>query len=140
MHIQNESDNFLLCGANCSERHATIIYAKKLTHHILHIQKQSYIIDGFNTTFTVELLPSDMKWLSTVAGELNNAAYYFSPFGNVNSDNKAITNGSLGEDPSCTWHPWDYEERIQVVKKVANKREQLSKTNYSSTNKRRKFH
>ena len=68
-----------------------------------------------------------------------NAAYYFSPFGNVNSDNEAITNGSLGEDPSCTWHPWDYKERIEVVKKVANKREQLSKTNYSSTTKRNKL-
>ena len=99
-------------------------------HDVLHIQKQSYIIDGFNTTFTVEPLPSDMKWLSTVAGELNNAAYHFSPFGNVNSDNNAITNGSLGEDPSYTWHPWDYEERIQVVKKQHN---------YSSTTKRNKL-
>ncbi|CAB4036361.1 Hypothetical predicted protein, partial [Paramuricea clavata] len=88
-HIQSERDNFLLCGANCSEDHPSMKqYAKKLMQDIAHIETQSYIISGFNCKSTVELVPSDMKWLSTMSGELNNAAYYFSPFGNVNDDNK----------------------------------------------------
>jgi hypothetical protein len=80
-------------------------YANKLMQDIAHIETQSYIISGFNCQFTVELVPSDMKWLSTMSGELNNAAYYFPPFGNVNDDNKLVRNGYLGDDPSCTWYP-----------------------------------
>ena len=34
------------------------------------------------------MVPSDMKWASTFSGELANSAFYFSPFGNVNADNK----------------------------------------------------
>ena len=78
-----------------------------------------YNIQGFQCRFTIELVPSDMKWLSSVSGELNNAFSYFFPFGNVNSDNKAVTNGSLGEDCSCTWQPWDYNGKIEAAKKVA---------------------
>ena len=30
-----------------------------------------------------------------MGGELNNAAYYFSPFGDVNDDTKMVCNGSF---------------------------------------------
>ena len=72
-----------------------------------------------------------MKWLSFMPGELNNAAYYFSPFGNVNEENKSTTNGSLGNGPACTWNPWNYEKRIKTAECVANKRESLSKSKLS---------
>jgi hypothetical protein len=78
------------------------------------LKKQTYNIKGFT-------IPSDMKWLSFMGGELNNAAYYFSPFGDVNNDNKMASNGSLGEDASCTWHPWVYNDRIKVADKVTLK-------------------
>lgn len=137
-HIQSEKDNFLICGANCSETHEGMMqYAKKLMHDIAYIENHPININSFNCKFTVELIPSDMKWLSAMAGELNNAAYYFSPFADVNNDNKATPNGTLGADPSCTWHPWDYEERVKVAKKVAAKTEQLSKTNVSSKTRRK---
>jgi hypothetical protein len=74
-HIQSERDNFLVCWANCSENHPSMNqYANKLMQDIAHIETQSYIISGFNCQFTAELVPSDMKWLSTMSGELNNAA------------------------------------------------------------------
>lgn len=93
-HIQSDRDNFLLCGANCSENYPSMKhYARKLMQDIAHIETQSYIIRGFKCKFTVELVPSDMKWLSTMSGELNNTAYYFSPFGDVNDDNKWVRNG-----------------------------------------------
>ena len=139
-HIQSNRDNFLLCGANCLENHPSMKhYAKKLTQDIVHIEMQSYIIRGFNCKFTVELVPSDMKWLSTMSGELNNTAYYFSPFGNVHDDNKWVRNGSLGDDPSCTWHPWEYSDRIKVARKVEIKKEELSRSNNSNVNKRNKL-
>ena len=102
-HIQSENDNFIICGANCSESHIGMQrYAKKLVSEISYIEKHSYTVAGYLVKFSVELIPSDMKWLSFMSGELNNAAYYFSPFGNVNEENKSTTNGSLGNGPACT--------------------------------------
>ena len=112
-------------------------YAKKLMHDIAHIESTTYNIQGFPCRFTIELVPSDMKWLSSVSGGLNNAFSYFFPFGNVNSDNKAVTNGSLGEDCSCTWQPWDYNGRIEAAKmlgrieaaeKVVQERDKISQS------------
>ena len=136
-HFQSQSDNFLICGANCSENHISMQrYARKLVSDIAHIEKQTYSINGIDVKFTVDLLPCDMKWLSLMGGELNNAAYYFSPFGDVNNDNKMIANGSLGDDISCSWHPWVYEKRIEVVEKVTQMREQLEKKKCSQVTKR----
>lgn len=138
--IQSENNNYLICGANCSETHESmLLYARKLMHDIAHIESQVYHIQGFNCRFTVELVPSDMKWLSAMSGELNNAFYYFSPFGNVNSDNKAVPNGTLGKDSSCTWQPWDYNHRIEVAEKVVAKKEELSRSKFSLATKRNKL-
>ena len=65
--------------------------------------------------------------------------FYFYPFGNVNSDNKAVTNGSLGEDSSCTWQPWDYNGRIEVPEKVAQEREKISQSKGILANKQNKL-
>jgi len=66
-----------------------------------------------------------MKWASTFSGELANSAFYFSPFGNVNNDNKSIVNASLGQSEQCLWKPWVYEERLQVATKIEAKRKEL---------------
>ena len=50
--------------------------------------------------FTVELIPSEMKWAATFSGELSNAAHFFSPFGNVSESNKCTVNGCLGPSGS----------------------------------------
>ena len=105
-HIQSEKDNFLICGANCSENHVCMQqYAKKLVQDIAYLESHPVSINGFSCKFTVELVPADMKWLSAMAGELNNAACFFSPFGDVSTDNMNTPNGSLGEEATCTWHP-----------------------------------
>ena len=49
---------------------------------------------------------ADMKWLAFIEGELSNAAFYFSPFGNVNDDTKCTVNGTLGKGSQNTWQPW----------------------------------
>ena len=79
-----------------------------------------------------------MKWLSSMSGELSKAFFYLSPFGNVNSD-KAVTNGSLGEDCSCTWQPWDYNGRIDSAEKVAQERDKISQSKGTLANKRNKM-
>ena len=103
-------------------------------HLILPTLKSRLNIKSFDVKFK-ELLPSDMKWLSFMGGELNNAAYYFSPFGDVNDDTKMVCNGSLREDANCTWHPWEYHHRINVAGKVALEKEDIGSKKVSETTK-----
>ena len=102
------NENFLLCGANCSESHPYMFkFAQKLVLdvHVAYIEKQMYVLPDSKTKarFTVELIPSDMKWAATFSGELSNAAHFFSPFGNVTESNKCTVNGCLGPAETCTW-------------------------------------
>lgn len=103
-----------------------------------NITNQSYKINDFDVKFSFELLPSDMKWLAFIGGELSNAAFYFSPFANVNDDTKFTVNGSLGESDQNTWQPWSYEKRIEIAAKVSNFKQQLQETNYAESTKRTK--
>lgn len=80
-----------------------------------------------------------MKWASTFSGELANSAFYFSPFGNVNNDNKSIVNASLGQSEQCLWKPWVYEERLQVATKVKAKRKELGQKRLPKSTKRTKL-
>lgn len=99
-------------------------YAKKLVHDMNIIATKDYEINGFNVKFSFELLPSDMKWLAFMGGELSNAAYYFSSFGNV-------CDGSLGKGDQNTWQPWLYEKRLEVAAKVAERKQQVQESSYA---------
>lgn len=87
----------------------------------------------------MELFPSDMKWAATFSGELSNAAHFFSPFGNVSESNKCTVNGCLGPAETCTWKPWLYQDRLEVVAKVTAKKEELEKTALGESTKRSKI-
>ena len=45
-----------------------------------------------------------MKWLANYSGEVSNAFYYFSSFGNVSKDDADTVNGFLGIKADDTWH------------------------------------
>ena len=73
--------------------------------------------NGKEVVFKFELVPCDMKWLASMAGELSNSATYFSTFADVSQRNKDTMGGSIGEKNS-TWQPWNYSKRIAMAKKV----------------------
>ena len=84
--IASCDDNFLLLGANCKEDHPTMIkYATQIRGEIALIESKIYQLQGHDIAinFKFELVPSDMKWLSTFSGELTNSATYPSSFANV---------------------------------------------------------
>lgn len=140
--IASETDNFILAGANCSESHLSMQrYARKLVSDVGDIEGKTFYlpVSEASAKFTFELIPSDMKWASTFSGELANSAFYFSPFGNVNNDNKSILNASLGQSEQCLWKPWVYEERLQVATKVEAKRKELGQTRLAESTKRTKL-
>ena len=68
--------------------------------------KQLTTEGGKQAVFKFELISSDMKWMSSHSGELNNCATYFSPFANVNQTNKRTIGGTIG-GPKATWQPWN---------------------------------
>ena len=79
-----------------------------------HLVKEMELIEGVKLTteqghkveFRIQLIPADMKWLSSMSGELNNCAMYFPPFANVNQTDKTTIGGLIG-GPEATWQPWD---------------------------------
>lgn len=117
--IQSCNDNHLLAGANCAEDCAMMIaYTNNLRQEMEELENTPCKTNkGNEVMFKFMLFPSDMKWVSTMSGELNNAATYFSSFANVNKDNKVDVNGSIG-GKTATWQEWDYSMRLKVVKEV----------------------
>ena len=85
--VASPNDNFLLFGANCKEsREVVALYTRQLKAEIEEIEKKCYMVAGKKATFKFDLVPSDMKFLAFVNGELNNAAKYFSSFATVSKD------------------------------------------------------
>ena len=138
-HIASPNQNFLIAGANCSETHVCMQrYARKLVNDMNSITSKSYKLMDFDIMVSFELLPSDMKWLAFMGEELSNAAFYFSPFGNVNDDTKSTVNGTLGAGDQNTWQPWPYDKRLETAAKVSNLKQQLQAKNYAESTKRKK--
>ena len=109
--VQSCNDNHLILGAICEEDHA---FMKSYTNHLREEMeevegKQLTTERGKQVVFKFELIPSDMKWMSSHSRELNNCATYFSPFANVNRTSKRTIGGTNG-DLEATWQPWDYTE------------------------------
>ena len=117
--VQSCNDNHLLMGVNCAEDTPLMKqYTKHLVEEMKLIEGTKLTTDqGHEVEFCFQLIPADMKWLSSMSGELNNCAIYFSPFANVNQTDKTTIGGSIG-GPKATWQPWDYSKRIQVAEKV----------------------
>ena len=117
--VQSCNDNHLILGANCKDDHALM---KSYTHHLREEMeevegKQLTTEGGKQVVFKFELILSDMKWMSSHSGELNNCATYFSPFSNVNQTNKRTIGRTIG-GPEATWQPWNYTKRLAMAEKI----------------------
>ena len=66
------------------------------------------------------------------------SAKYFSSFADVSSDNADNIHGTFGREAKNTWKPWEYSDRMKVVKSVEQLKKNISKTNLSDTTKRHK--
>jgi hypothetical protein len=76
--VASPNDNFLLFGANCKETHNVVIkFCNLLAEQCLAIEKETYSLCGMSVKFTFELVPSDMKFLAFINGELSNSAHTF---------------------------------------------------------------
>ncbi|XP_028417825.1 uncharacterized protein LOC114542490 [Dendronephthya gigantea] len=120
-------ENYLICGANCSEEHQSMIeYGKLLRKEMEIIEKKTYLIEGISISFSFELLPADMKWLAFISGELPNSATYFSSFANVSESEKSQMGKTFGSTSDDYFQPWDYQKRLEVVKRVEKYKSKLT--------------
>ena len=80
------NDNHLLPGANCEGHHPLLrYYSNHLKEEMEQIEGKTLTTErGEQVVFKFELMPSDIKWISSHSRELNNCVTYFSPFANVN--------------------------------------------------------
>ena len=77
-------------------------------------------------TFSFELVPSDMKFLCFLNGELSNSAGYFSSFANVSKADCTTLNGKFGNMPNCKWKPRPYRQRLDMAKQVSKFKDKIS--------------
>ena len=126
--VASPNDNFLLFGANCKETDEVVVqFCKLLSKECAEIERRSYTISGVNVKFTFDLVPSDMKFLAFINGEISNSACYFSSFANACNTDLNCLDGRFGTDPNCKWRPWQYTERVSNAKKVASFKIKLAK-------------
>ena len=89
--------------------------------------------------FRITELPNDMKMLAFLAGDLSNAATYFSTFGNVTKKDSNDVSKTLKDSNKRGWEPFSYEKRISDAYKVEKKRKELDGSKLQSTTKRQKL-
>jgi hypothetical protein len=141
--VLSSNENYLLFGANCSENCIPAQrFIKLLLTDIYSLEKEpiSCTHDGkqLMVRFSIGELPNDMKMIAFLAGELSNSAKYFSSFADVSSDNADNIHGTFGREAKNTWKPWEYSDRMKVVKSVEQLKKKISKTKLSDTTKRHK--
>ena len=113
-HILNNSENFLIFGANCPESLPVVQRYVKLSE----IEQKTFEVNGTGVRFIFSEFPNDLKMLAFLAGELSVSATYFSTFGNVNTSNCHVISGTFGPGPTNTWQPWKYNQRVAISKEV----------------------
>ena len=139
--VASSSDNFLIFGANCEETSVVIkkyIYILAVCKQMSDLKGKCFEINGVSVTFSFEELPNDMKMLAILGGELNNAASYFSSFGNVCQTDCCDLQGTFGNDVSCKWKPWVYCDRVKIAADVEKLKTTLKNRSIKDKGKRTK--
>lgn len=103
-----------------------------MKHYTDHLRREMEEVEGqqlttpqgYQIAFRMKLIPCDMKRASSMSGELNNCASYFSPFTNVNQNTETTMDGSIG-GPNDKCQEWEYEKRIATAKNVEALRAKL---------------
>ena len=90
----------------------------------MNAQVKEYFIE-----FKVKLLPNDLKNLAFFAGELANAAYFFTTFPNVNRDDRNDISKKFSLKGDFSWKPFTYEKKLADAAKVAPKKTEFHMKN-----------
>ena len=130
--VASSFDNHTIFGGNVKEN-GTVVrrYVLQLLSDLRYLESEVFNVTVYGTErsveFRVQSLPNDLKMLAFLAGELTNAATYFTTFANVNINDSNDTTKSFSPDGICYWKPFNFQKRIQDAVKVQKKKVELSK-------------
>ena len=138
--ILSSSGTFMLFGGEVEESSLPARkFLKKAIADFIYLESKVFSVNVNSVDVKVEFklaeLPNDMKMLCFLAGELSNAAKYFTTFADVNTDNYRQYDKSYGKD----WKPFTYEKRIEDSAKVSRKKNELAKSTNAEATKRQKL-
>ena len=98
------------------------IFVKRAIADFIYLESKVFSINtesgNVNVEFKLTELPNYMKMLCFLAGELSNAAKYFTTFADVNTDNHRQYDKTFGKD----WKPFSYGKRLEDSAKVLRKK------------------
>ena len=138
--VASSEENFLVFGGNCDEGHPLIKrYVQMIMKQMSDLDGKQIVHGGTNMTFKFQEFPNDMKMICMLAGEILNAATYFTTFANVSKENCGDIKGTFGNKPSDKWRPFTYEERRAAAQKVAHFKKQFSNSTLSQSTIRSKI-
>ena len=134
--LASSSENFLTFGANVKENGLVVQkYVQATLKELTEIQSKTYTIEVNGSQrlaeFKLAELPNDMKMLAFLAGELSNAATYFSTFANVNQQDSNDISKFISENDMKQWQPFTYQKRISDASKVDKKEMKLRPPSYN---------
>ena len=142
--LASSSENFLTFGANVKENGLVVQkYVQATLKELTEIESKTYTIEVNGSQRLVEFklaeLPNDMKMLAFLAGELSNAATYFSTFANVNQKDSNDISKFICENDMKQWQPFTYQKRISDASKVDKKRKEIEASKLQPATKRQKL-
>ena len=130
--VRSRAKQYLLHALSVAEKDEVMGELWEQHCEEMKIMEGSYFtINGQRCVF--EFVPSaDQAWQTWAANEVNQAATYPSPYGNVSQSTMSQANGSLGDKESDTWHVWSEGERQKHVIAVEEKKVELASNNLSA--------
>ena len=142
--LASSSENFLTFGANVKENGLVVQkYVQTTLKKLTEIESKTYTIEVNGSQRLVEFklaeLPNDMKMLVFLAGELSNAATYFSTFANVNQQDSNDISKFISENDMKQWQPFTYQKRISDASKVDKRGKEIEASKLQPATKRQKL-
>ena len=130
--IASSMENYLIFGANVKENSIIVKrYLKDLVHQLHYLESKVFDIESDDgvipVEFKVEGLPNDLKMLAFLAGELSNAASYFTTFANVNKNDSNDITKEFSINGKTYWKPFSYQKRLVDAQQVTQKKKELEK-------------
>ncbi len=140
-YVQSCDHNFLLLAGKTKEDSSDLLNELTiLSGEMKNVQNSTYKLPDCThpIKFKFTEFLSDMKFISVSSGQLNNAARFPSPFGNVSKTQIGNTKYLHKEfGPGQFWEPWD-SSKIQETVNAVNKFKQSIKPGLKQTTVRNK--
>ena len=130
--IASSKENFMIFGADVDETSKIVKnFVLKSISDINFLESQVFEVTINEKSFKIEFklteMPNDMKMLAFLAGELSNAASFFSTFANVSQNDSNDYKKKLSISGENNWNKFSFKKRLSDAALVQAKKDSLLK-------------